>query len=109
MKIKSVVAGTLNKVIFELDNGLYAIVGLNGGVRLSWYWLYIAKNMPVIASDMLDDKMVEDARKAFEKAVFDDSVVNNVLHRRKDESMVFEYQKEFLDALKERGEPMYFT
>ena len=109
MKIKRVVAGTLNKVIFELDNGLYAIVGLNGGVRLSWYWLYIAKNVPVIAPSKLDGKMIEDARKAFEKADFDDDMIENVRSRRNDKSAVFEYQNKFLKALEERGEPMYFT
>jgi len=109
MKIVSVIGGTANKVIFELDNKLYAIVGLNGGVQLNWYWLYLAKNMPLMASEQLDDKRIDDAKKAFEKADFSEQTVNNVLSRRVENSKMFDYQNEFIEASRERGKPLYLT
>ena len=64
--IKNVVGGFGNVVIFEIDDGLFAIVNVeNETVAYSWYWLFLAKYEPIRCAEIMNGFVIDKARDIF--------------------------------------------
>ena len=85
MKVKTVIGGTENLMIVEIDNGLYAIVNMvDKTVAYKWYWLFLAKYEPVWSADQLDKEEVERARRIVENDEPEDEIIDEQIRIREE-------------------------
>lgn len=100
--IRNVVGGFGNVVIFEIDDGLFAIINVeNETVSYNWYWLFLAKYEAVWSADQLEDQKVDKARDIFKKSEIDERLKEELIDDLKGDSKGFMRAKQ--DALIEKS------
>lgn len=110
MKVRSVVGGTGDTVILEVQDGLYAIVDtLKETVWYRWTWLFLAKYEPIYSPDQLNKEAIERAKQLVEKDSPDETEIYE-LQTAQDEADIGEIrrqQRKLIAMSKEQQKGIY--
>lgn len=110
MKIRSVVGGSGDTVICEVEDGLYAIVDTRRElVTYRWMWLFLAKYEPIYSSDQLDQGAVEKAVKIVEADNPNEEEIYDLLEARENVDIgdIRRQQRKLIAMSKEQQKGIY--
>lgn len=112
MKINDIVGGFDDVVIFEVEDGLFAIVDVGEkSVNYNWYWLFIAKYEAIYSDELLDEDVVQKAVDMIRVAEIDQDLKEELIEAAsRDKKHYFaNQQKKLIDQSREKQKGIYLS
>lgn len=112
MRIKDVVGGFDDVVIFEVDDGLFAIVDVGRkSVNYNWYWLFVAKYEAVYSEDQLDEEIVQQAVDLLRESEIDGAEKQRLIEQAKGdkEHYLASQQKKLIEQSEQKQKGIYLS